>query len=100
MVKGDNVTWCPFCRLYNPACSIFYVIVFFATDASLSWDELEVNWDERGHPDAEGRTALVFFFPGEGMDISSVNTSNITAHYLSILTSVQKFWTFSFTSYF
>lgn len=58
---------------------------------------LAASWDELGYPGAElvGRTAVAFFFPGEGMDIFSVNTSKNTAHYLSVLTSLQKSWTLS-----
>lgn len=61
------------------------------------WDELRISWDELGYPDAEieGTTAAVFFFPGEGMDLSSVNTSKNTAHYCSLLINLQKFWAFS-----
>ena len=83
------------CFTIQPAIlSIFLPLMPFLV---ARWDELGVSWDELGYPDAEleGRTVVVFFFPGEGMDLSSVNTSKATAHYLSILTSLQKFWTFS-----
>lgn len=95
--------WSLLCTLHNPACYIISVAIFLPlmTFLAASWDELGVNWDELGYPDAEreGRTAVIFFFPGEGMDTSSVNTSKTTAHYLSILTSLQMFWTFSGQGY-
>lgn len=66
------------CFTIQPALSattaIFLALMPFL---AASWDELGVNWHELGYSDAEleGRNALVFFFAGEGVDTSSVNTS-------------------------
>lgn len=48
--EGDGVLWYPFCILYNSTCSIFYLIIFFATDASqflagMNWGPTEINKD-------------------------------------------------------
>lgn len=97
VAEGGSVLWCPFCMFYNPACSIFYGVFcglgFFWVFCHWFLSQLlaVMNWESAGiNQDIQmQREGLLQYFSFRGSTWTcSVNTSNITAHYLSILTRI------------